>query len=510
MITYLYKQFLAHRRYVVATLILLQIGLIFYLTLSFSGSIRFIYIGLEVIALIEVLYLSMLQNQNPRFAFSWTIVILGIPLIGPVLYLLLGNRKIPKELRLRRPFSHFVSADLMIQGEEVLAEVSRDYKHWVKNVNYIDNIAHYPIYNQTQTQFMKSGETKFQHLIKDLESAQHFIFLEYFIVKKGFFWQSVYDILIEKAKNGVDVRLLFDDFGCLEFEEEDLNEIRRHGIKVELFNPMTARVTVFMNNRNHRKIAVIDGRVGYVGGINMADEYINRVERFGHWKDIAVRIEGAAVFSLMEMFVQYYNYYSNDTLNIADYVKYVHFVESDGYVQPFSDSPTDDYFVSETLHINLISQANETVNICTPYLVIGYEMLRALCAAAQAGVQVKMVLPAIPDKKTVNRITKSYYAKLVAAGVRVFEYTPGFIHSKSMVVDGKQAVIGTANLDFRSYYLNFECGIYFIDSQAIKQCEDDFNETLVYCEEITKESLASQSFIERLITGFVSLFSGLM
>lgn len=510
MLQSLYKKILAHRRYVVTFLILLQIALIVFLTMTFSGSFRIIYFGLEALGLVEVLYLSMQQNTNPRFILSWTLIILGIPLIGPVLYLLLGNRKIPREMREREPFTHLVTDALMNDHEYVIERIATDHPNLIKNVNYIDNIAHYPVYSSTETKFMKSGEMKFKHFMKDLNSAQKYIFLEYFIVKKGYFWQSVYDVLVEKANQGVIIKLLLDDFGCPEFDNDYLEEIRSHGIEIELFNPLTARFTVFMNNRNHRKIAVIDGKVGYIGGINIADEYINRIERFGHWKDVAVRIRGEAVFSLTEMFLQLFNYYTDTPSAIEDYVNDIIYCEPDGYVQPFSDSPTDNFFVSETLHINLITQANKSVHICTPYLVVGYEMLRAITAAAQSGVDVRIVLPAIPDKKLVNMITKSYYDKLIQAGVRVYEYTPGFIHSKSIVIDGKEAIIGTANLDFRSYYLNFECGIYFIESQVIYECEQDFFETLLACDEITKDNLAQLPFYQRIFRAFVSLFSGLM
>lgn len=510
MIETIYKKLLAHRRYVVTFLILCQLGLIFYLTLSFSGSFRIIYFSIEALGLIEVLYLSMQQGMNPRFIFSWTLVILGIPLIGPVLYLLLGNRKIPKELRRIEPFTHFVTQNLQEDHDLVKSEIKQKHPNLVKNVNYIENIAQYPIYSSTKTKFMKSGEMKFQHLMKDLRSAQKYIFLEYFIVKKGYFWDCVYEILREKAQAGLKIKVLLDDFGSPEFDHEYLNEIRSYGIEIELFNPLTARFTVLMNNRNHRKIVVIDGQIGYVGGINIADEYINRIERFGHWKDVAVRIEGEAVFSLTEMFLQFFNYLTDQSESITDYVNDIVYRTADGYVQPFSDSPTDSYFVSETLHINLITQANKSIHICTPYLVIGYEMLRALRAAAQSGIDVRIILPGIPDKKLVNMITKSYYDKLIKAGVRVYEYTPGFIHSKSIVVDGNEAVIGTANFDFRSYYLNFECGIYFIDSKTIKECELDFNETLLMSDEITTQNLNQLPFYQKIFRAFVSLFSGLM
>lgn len=510
MLKRIYKNFLSHRRYVVTLLLMFQLLLIAYITLEFSGSFRIIYLVIEMIGIIEVLYLSMLQNQNPRFAFSWTLVILGLPLIGPVLYLLLGNRKIPKDLRQRQPFFHLATAEFLSENEQVINRIEQDYPHLSKNVNYIENIAHFPVYRHTETEFMKSGEIKFQHLVKDLKSARHYIFLEYFIVKKGHFWDTIYEILIEKVKEGVEVKLLFDDFGCPEFSGDYLTEIRSHGIEIELFNPLTLYFTVFMNNRNHRKIAVIDGKIGYVGGINLADEYINKIERFGHWKDIAVRIEGEAVFSLTEMFIQFYNFYTKNQLNVSDYAGHVTRRNSDGFVQPYSDSPTDDYFVSETLHINLITQARKSVQICTPYLVVGYEMMRALIASAHAGVDVRIILPGIPDKKLVNMITKSTYDKLIKAGVRIYEYTPGFIHSKSIVADGVEAMIGTANFDFRSYYLNFECGIYFINNKVVKQCSDDFENTLLMCEEITKETIESLPWYLVIFRGIVGLFSGLM
>lgn len=504
------KTLFSRRRYTVTLIILLQLVLILYLTYSFSGAFRVIYLIIEALGIIEVLYLSTLKDQNPRFIFSWTLVILGLPIIGPVLYLLLGNRKIPKELRTRLPFSHLATPTFMDDNQRTLSLIQESHPQQIKNVHYIENTSHFPVYQNTHTKFMKSGTMKFNHLFKDLKGATNYIFLEYFIVKKGYLWDLVLEILIEKANDGVDVKLLFDDFGCPDFTDEYLQEIRGHGIEIELFNMLSPRFTVYMNNRNHRKIAVIDGEIGYVGGINIGDEYINHIERFGHWKDVAVRIEGEAVFSLTEMFLHFYNYHTQETIHIRDYIGDTIKRESDGFVQPFSDSPTDDVFVSETLHINLITQANHSIHICTPYLVIGYEMLRALVAAAQAGIDVKILVPGIPDKKLVNMITKSYYDKLIKAGVRVYEYTPGFVHSKSIVVDGKEAIIGTANMDFRSYYLNFECGIYFIDSACIEECEVDFKETLLLSTEITHDDVVNTPFYKRIFRAFVSLFSGLM
>jgi cardiolipin synthase len=278
-----------------------------------------------------------------------------------------------------------------------------------------------------------------------------------------------------------------------------------------VFNPLKPRLAILMNNRDHRKILVIDGKVGFIGGINLADEYINVVERFGHWKDTAVMIKGEAVWSLTVMFLTFYNYLSKNNEDIMQYKntdvpEYI----TDGYVQPFSDSPTDEEQVGETVHMNIINLAKRYVYIMTPYLIIGYEMQKALITAAKNGIDVRLMVPHIPDKWYVHAITRSNYEQLIKGGVRIFEYKPGFMHAKSLVADDEAAIIGTTNMDFRSYYMHFECGILFIESKVIRDLKDDFIQTQKQCIEITMEDCLRVPTLKRWGRAILNLFSGLL
>ena len=347
-------------------------------------------------------------------------------------------------------------------------------------------------------------------MLDEIEKAEKFIFLEYFIIKDGYMWQTLLKTLKERIDNGVLVRLIYDDWGCSQFEELE-EQCKAAGIEAIAFNPIVPRLAIQMNNRSHRKACIVDGRVGIVGGLNIADEYINRIERFGHWKDTAVLFEGEAVHSLTLMFLQFYRYYSKNEENPEIY-RY-HFPKNfkpDGFIQPFADAPTDNVDVSIESHINMISNAKHYVYIQTPYLIIGYEMIQALRIAALSGVDVRIIVPHIPDKKIVNQITKSNYEALIRAGVRIFEYEPGFVHSKTIVADDRVCMVGTTNMDFRSYYMHFESSVLFAYNDVVKACYDDAIATFDKSIEITLEDVLKTPYILRLLRGMVRIFSGLL
>jgi len=313
-----------------------------------------------------------------------------------------------------------------------------------------------------------------------------------------------------KAKEGVEIRFMYDDAGAATLPHDFNETVRKAGIQVAVFNPIRPVLAIRMNNRDHRKIAVVDGKVGFIGGMNIADEYVNIKSRFGHWKDVAVKIEGEAVYSLTLMFLQFYDYTAKIQSEYRSYHARTLKYENEGFVQTFSDSPTDDEAVSENAHLNLINTASRYIYIMTPYLVIGYEMVSALCTAAKSGIDVRIMVPHIPDKKYVFAVTRSNYEYLTKNGVRIYEYTPGFVHGKVMVADDRIAIVGTSNLDFRSYFLHFECGALIIDSPAIKDIVDDYEETLAKCEEITYDMARNVPFLIRLSRAILSVFSSLL
>jgi cardiolipin synthase len=330
----------------------------------------------------------------------------------------------------------------------------------------------------------------FADMLEDIKSAKEFIFLEFFIMKQGKMFDTIVDALAERAQAGVNVRLIYDDMGCIdEFPRFFYKDLQAKGIHIACFNPFRPFLSVIMNNRDHRKIMVIDGHTAYTGGVNLADEYINMLDRFGHWKDTAMKFTGDAALNFTEMFLEMWNSFRETDKDFIPFLGKAwkgeeEFLEENreasaavGYVQPFGDTPLDDDPTSENLYIDILSQAVDYVYIYTPYLIIGDTMRHALCMAAARGVDVKIITPGIPDKKLVFEMTQCYYERLMKAGVKIYEYTPGFIHAKSMVCDDESAVVGTINLDYRSLYLHFENAVYFADCEAVAALKRDCEET---------------------------------
>lgn len=447
------------------------------------------------------------RDENPSYSLAWSIVILVFPPLGAVVYLLIGGRKAPELLR--EKISHTFGEDNLIQDEKIIDELKAYDKNLKKQTQYIFNGSDYPLYRNKASRYLKSGEEKFKVMLEEIKKAKKFIFLEYFIIKDGYMWRTLRDALKEKIDEGVDVRLIYDDWGCSSFTTLQ-KECDDTGIEAIVFNPIVPRLAIQMNNRSHRKACIIDGRIGIVGGLNIADEYINKIERFGHWKDTAVVFEGEAVHSLTSMFLQFYQYYTNTKEDPEDYRYHFEDTKTSGYIQPFADAPTDDYDLGLASHLNLINNATEYVYIQTPYLIVGYEMIQALKNAATSGVDVRIILPHIPDKKLVNQVTKSNYESLIKGGVKVYEYTPGFVHSKTMVADDVICTVGTTNMDFRSYYMHFESTIVFVDNDVVMDCKQDALDTFKVSKLMTLEDVYKTPYLMRLVRGFINIFSGLL
>ncbi len=358
------------------------------------------------------------------------------------------------------------------------------------------------------------GQAYFEALLEELEKAEKFIFMEYFIIEEGQMWNSILEILKRKAKQGVEVRIIYDDFGCMMTLPKNYNKkLEEYGIKCSIFNPANPIFTVIYNNRTHRKITVIDGKVAFTGGLNLADEYINKVEKFGYWKDTGILIKGEGVWSFTTMFLNIWNFLIKSDEDYSLY-KCNEFKEyenlSDGYVIPFSDSPLDKEIVSSNVYIALINNATKYVYITTPYLIIDHEMTSALCYAAKRGIDVRIITPHIPDKKVVFEVTRSNYPILIEAGVKIYEYLPGFMHAKSFVVDDLYSVIGTINLDYRSLFLHFECGIWIYNSKTIFDIKKDFLSTIEECKLITLEEATNISGLKELLRAILKVFAPLM
>lgn len=498
---------------IMGVLIIIQLsvflGLVFYLSEYFIQ----IYVLLITLSVLMSIYLVN-KDDNPTYKLTWVLLIMALPVFGGLIYLLFGGQKVPKELRKRDSEAVANYQEMLWQNTEIMESLQLEDPIAHKQANYLWHNAIFPIYRHTETTFFKIGEEKFAAMVEELKKAEKFIFLEYFIIAPGIMWDTILGILVDKVKQGVEVRVMYDDAGCITtLPNEYYKILEKLGIKAKVFNPIRPRLAIQMNNRDHRKILVIDGKVGMTGGINLADEYINKIDRFGHWKDCSVMIKGEAVWNFTLMFLQFWNYdeaVKDDVYKYKADQKDFITIKDDGYVQPYSDSPTDDENVGEYTHINMINGANTYVYATTPYLVIDNEMKTALIMAAKNGVDVRILVPHIPDKWYVFMITRYNYQALLEAGVQIYEYTPGFVHGKTFVVDDKMAVVGTVNMDYRSYYLHYECGVWFYRSSVVMDVKNDYLETLKKSHCVTLEECKNVRLPVRMLRSILNLFSPMM
>ena len=468
-----------NRATITVALVLLQAGWLLWAFFSLTTGRVWVNAGLQLLSLFIVLYLVR-KDEDSAYKIIWIVLIGLFPLLGGAMYLVFGNKMPSKKLRLQMQ-----KVDAAHKAE--LAQQPLEYaeERFAGLRQYVSKYGHFPAWEHTAAQYFDCGEAMYPQLLADLEQAEKFIFLEFFIVKSGRMWAGVEEILKRKAAQGVDVRLIYDDFGSLLGLPKDfVVRMERHRIRCIPFNPVVPFVSVVMNHRDHRKIVVVDGKVGYTGGVNLADEYINAEERFGRWKDAAIRLEGAAVWNFTVMFLNCWNAFRPSETDYTPFAPAGPLPASDGVVQPYADSPLDDEPVAETVYFNILAQAQRYVYIDTPYFSVGEEMLGALKAAAKRGVDVRLLLPGIPDKKLVFRLTRSYYLPLLRAGVRIYEYTPGFLHAKCYVSDDRVAVVGSINMDYRSLFLHFECGALLMDNSQVLALRDDVRATLPLCREI--------------------------
>lgn len=451
-------------------------------------------VGYFAIQIFFAIYAFFTQAE-PEYKIAWEVAIAALPIVGILFFVLFANKKItPRKKR----------ASVRLMKSLSIEPTNPDTKRKLKETDpvgacisrYIEESTGSGLSDNTSVTYYPFGEEAYPHMLEDLKKAKHYIFLEYFIIAEGKMWQGILDILKEKAKEGVDVRVIYDDFGSLTtLPAHYCKELRKYGIKAHDFRPIKPVISVKLNNRDHRKILVIDGHTGYTGGINIADEYINQKKRFGVWKDNAVRLFGQGVFNLTNAFllqwktsfekdfnIDFYYYSPNNFIAEAG-----GFPASDGFVQSYGDKPFDYTAVGQNVYISLLARAQNYCYITTPYLILNREMSEALKRAALSGVDVRLITPGIPDKKTVFSLTRSFYGELLEAGVKIYEYTPGFIHAKGFLADDHLAVNGTINLDYRSLYLHYENAVFFCDSSACLAMKLDFMKTMEESKQITME-----------------------
>ena len=451
------------------------------------------------------------RNMPPESKVTW-ILFAVVPVFGFLLYLMIGERRLSKkeiqqlEKMDSMKFREDNSYDLRVQ----LKQENKSAFGIVKSLLSMDHNA--DVYDGTASQYFPLGEEMFEAMLDDLRSAKKFIFLEFYIIDPGLMWNRILQILVDKVQQGVEVKLLYDDIGCMATLPGDYTKrLRKMGIDAHKFNKVIPRMTVAYNNRDHRKILVVDGQVGYTGGINLADEYINHIVRFGHWKDGGVRLEGRAVKALTRLFLL--NWYINRG-EITDFDRY-HFdsqrVEGKGLYIPYGSGPKPIYKeqVGKAVYQNIINQAIDYVYITTPYLIIDYDLTEDIKNAAMRGVDVRIVTPFIPDKKLIQIVTRGAYPDLLEAGVKIYEYTPGFIHSKNVISDDELAVVGTINFDYRSLVHHYENAVLMYQTESIADIKQDFEDLFDVSKEISLETLQN-SWYQRLLKEIMQLFAPLL
>ncbi|MBR4702193.1 MAG: cardiolipin synthase [Oscillospiraceae bacterium] len=457
-----------------------------------------------------VLYL-IAGKSNPAYKLAWIILILGFPVLGVSLYLIFGGNRLSKRLRRKMEDIDRTLAESLQQEETVLEALRQTDPDAAIQSRYLSDQVHCPVWQNTETEYFDSGEAAFARMLEDLARARRTIYLEYFIVAEGELWDRFLTVLKAKAAAGVDVRLLYDDFGCIRrLPSNYAKQLESCGIRAKAFNRFVPLLDSRLNNRDHRKFLIIDGQIAYTGGINLADEYANLGQpRFGHWKDCAIRLQGDAVRSVTVMFLSMWNHFTGDkSLDLPP--EPARSEAAAGWVQPYVDSPLDDEPVGRTVFLQLINRARRFVWIMTPYLIVDEGMAEALTNAAKSGVDVRIITPGIPDKPYVYELTRANYGPLLEGGVRIFEYSPGFVHSKLFLADDVSAAVGTVNLDFRSLYLHFEDGVLLSRAGCVPAVRADFDWTFPQCREVTLADARSVRLPRRIYRSILRLLSPLM
>ncbi len=492
--------------------IVIQISVIVGVYIFLGNNFTWFYLLMLILSILAVAYIST-KDSKVEYKMIWMITVVMFPIFGGLLYVMFWrNLFSQKELKHYKEVGNIYLTN-MINNEKERKELEIINKSAYRQSQYILETAHASLYQNTEIEYYRLGEDMLVSMLNELKKAKKFIFLEYFIIQDGKMWTSILDILEVKAKQGVDIRIMYDDFGCLTTLKSDFeSNLDKKGIKCVPFNKFNNFLNSNFNSRNHRKICVIDGNVGFTGGINIADEYINEHKKHGHWKDTAILLRGDAVFGLTTMFLSIWNAITH---TIDDYKEFKPDIEikSKEFVQPFTDTPIEEEPVGERLYMSILNRATDYVYITTPYLIISSDMIAALQIAAKSGVDVRIIMPGIPDRKFVHFLSRSYYEPLINSGVKIYEYKPGFIHSKMFASDDTTAVVGTINLDYRSLSLHYECGVWMYNSKVVYEIKEDFLETIKNCEEITKDNMQTKEkldFFKFIILSILRLLAPLM
>lgn len=468
---------------ITAIILLLEIYLLFLTVTHFSEQRVWVYSAAEFISILTV-FSIINKRGNSSYKIMWIIFILLVPLFGVVSYLLWGGGRVFPHIRrnlkkVNDKYKKFLPDDI-----KTLSRLNYEDMIHSRQAEFIRREAEVPVYDGTKSEFFAPCENLMPTLIDELKKAKKYIYLEFFILAEGSMWDEIFAVLKEKASQGVEIKIIFDDFGSIKTQSKNfVKTLCESGIEVSSFNPIVPSINIFMNNRDHRKIIIIDGETAFTGGFNIADEYINRIERFGYWMDSCIMLKGAAVTSFLYMFASMWEFTTGKHIDLESRISKRKY-ENDGFYMPYPDDPLDDKNPAAGVYLQILNNAQKYVYIATPYLILDSALSGALCLAAKSGVDVKIVTPAIPDKWYVHPVTQYYYSELLAAGVEIYEYTPGFIHSKIFLSDDSVATVGTINTDYRSLYLHFECGVWMCGTGSVKTIKENFEDILSVSEKI--------------------------
>ena len=528
------------RTAIIVVALLLQLFVFFasfYWLKDYSTVVYAAFVLLGAVTVVHILN----EENNASFKIAWIIPVLVIPVFGTVLYIYInlqpGTKRIHKKLTKIedeiRPY--------LAQNEETVQELQEQSAGEKGIADYLYHADNYPVYAGCKMKYYPIGEAKFADMIEQLKRAEHFIFMEYFIVAKSYMWNTILEILKEKAAQGVEVRMMYDGMCSLALLPYGYyKDLEKMGIQSIPFSQIRPVLSTYQNNRDHRKILIIDGKTVFTGGINLADEYINRIDRFGHWKDTAVMIQGEAVKSFTLLFLKMWHVAKGkDSIPQEEIRKYTVEVwentQSDemradmesmrntdmqntqdkklhagGYVIPYGDDPYGDERIGKQVYIDILNRARKYVHIMTPYLILDNEMIDALTRAAKGGIEVQIIMPHIPDKWYAFAVAKTYYKELIEGGVQIYEYTPGFVHAKVFVSDDDTATVGSINLDYRSLYLHFECGVFIYRNPVVRDIEKDFQETLAKCQKVTMTEVRNRSTFVKIYGQVLRIVAPLM
>lgn len=502
---------LTHRVVLVILMIIAQVALLAYVLMRYN-QYAFWFLAANYFIGFVVFMLIVNSRRNPVYKLAWVVLVMLDPFLGTLLYVLFGRVNISKK---RKKLKQLVyqkrneAAAYKAVSCEDLAPLDTEV---YKQAYYQQHAGHFPLYRNTDTWYFPLGEDMYQSMQEEMKKAKRYIFFEYFIIGEGEMWNTLLGIMEQKVKEGVDVRVMYDDLGSsFTLAKGARKMMESKGIKVGAFNPFVPVVSSHLNNRSHRKSTIIDGMVAYTGGINISDEYVNMIEVFGHWKDTAVMLKGDGAWGMATQFLAQWDYTCGEEKDYDFYrPDYEYKAECEGWCQPHGDDPLEPERVGANIYMNMITNAQKYVYIVTPYLIINNEMLEALCTAAKCGIDVRILTPGIRDKWFVHPVTRSFYQQLIESNVRVFEYTPGFVHAKSFVSDDKVGVVGTVNLDYRSLFLHLENGVWMYKTKAVDALKKDFLDTLELSKEITLEECKRVSLPAKIGRGLLRVFAPTM